>query len=1017
MTGDQLATAVRVYAERLNERPRPGPRRVRTMPNVALVFDTETTVDASQRLTFGAYRYLRFEPDGSSVCIREGLFHADDLPKRDPEGFAILQEYVRTHDADVGVAGSTARKLPLVSRREFVERVLYPASFKARALVVGFNLPFDLARIAVGWGEARGQFAGGISHQLWAWQDPQGRRREHRFRPRIAVKALDSKRALIGFTRPLGVDAEDQIPDGSVDGRPDPKYTFRGNFLDLRTLAFSLTNASHSLASACRAFGVEHGKFEGVEHGTITPEYVDFSRRDVLASAELSEKLLAELARHPIELAPMQAYSPASIGKAYLRAMGIAPVLERQPDFPPEVLGYAMTGFYGGRAECRIRRTMVPVVYLDVLSMYPTVNALMGLWELLTAERIDMRDDTDEVSRFLEAVDLAACFDPTTWRHLPVLVQVAPAHDILPVRARYDGQGSSWQIGINVLSSDEPRWYALPDVIASKLLTGRTPRVLRALRLVPVGRSPGLQRVRLRGTVEVDPSARDFFLSVIEERKRVASRPALSPDERKRTDAFLKVLANSTSYGVFAEMVRHELSAAHTEPVRIFGLSDPFDAKVAAPEDPGSYCFPPIAACITAAARLILAMLERSVSDAGGTYAMCDTDSMAIVAAEREEMVACEGGTERLTGGEAAIRALSWRQVEEIRGRFEALNPYDRASVSGSVLKLEDVNYREGTDERHQLYAWAISAKRYALFNVDDGGSVFLRKWSEHGLGHLLNPTDPDSSDADWIRQLWGYLLSAEVLMPQAADPTWLDRPAVSRVTAATPMMLRPFKTHNAGRPYADQVKPGNFLLSAHVAPFGHPTGAEPTRFHLVAPYTRDGRQWTKMNWLDVYSGERFRITTHGTPSNRVARVRSYRDVLDDYRTHREAKSSGADGRAADRRTFGLLARRHVEALALAASYIGKEANRIDDVAVGLVHSEAEVLVEYCDPSRDCFERVVRPWMKERPKRELSKLTGLSERQIASIRNGRTLPRSRVMRILRQAAANVEMTSRQLQSR
>ena len=28
-------------------------------------------------------------------------------------------------------------------------------------------------------------------------------------------------------------------------------------------------------------------------------------------------------------------------------------------------------------------------------------------------------------------------------------------------------------------------------------------------------------------------------------------------------------------------------------------------------------------------------------------------------------------------------------------------------------------------------------------------------RWSEHGLGHLLNPTDPESEDRDWIEQVW----------------------------------------------------------------------------------------------------------------------------------------------------------------------------------------------------------------------------------------------------------------------
>src|SRR5205807_1919929 len=67
-------------------------------------------------------------------------------------------------------------------------------------------------------------------------------------------------------------------------------------------------------------------------------------------------------------------------------------------------------------------------------------------------------------------------------------------------------------------------------------------------------------------------------------------------------------------------------------PVTIYGLTDPFTARLDAVETPGEYAFPPLAACVTAAARLMLALLERSVSDAGGSYTFCDTDSMAIVA-------------------------------------------------------------------------------------------------------------------------------------------------------------------------------------------------------------------------------------------------------------------------------------------------------------------------------------------------------------------------------------------------
>jgi hypothetical protein len=135
------------------------------------------------------------------------------------------------------------------------------------------------------------------------------------------------------------------------------------------------------------------------------------------------------------------------------------------------------------------------------------------------------------------------------------------------------------------------------------------------------------------------------------------------------------------------------------------------EAETSAPEEPGEYSFPPIAACITGAAKLMLAMLERSVSDQGGTYAMCDTDSMAIVATREGGSVPC---------ADATIHSLPWREVEEIRTRFDRLNPYHPSSGVGSLLKLEEQNFDPDTDERLQLYCYAISAKRYALFNIED---------------------------------------------------------------------------------------------------------------------------------------------------------------------------------------------------------------------------------------------------------------------------------------------------------
>jgi hypothetical protein len=179
----------------------------------------------------------------------------------------------------------------------------------------------------------------------------------------------------------------------------------------------------------------------------------------------------------------------------------------------------------------------------------------------------------------------------------------------------------------------------------------------------------------MRGEVWVDPRKENPFRAVIEQRQRVKH-----TDDR--TQLFLKVFANAGSYGIFVQMDRQETPKDKPEEVAVYGREGGFSCRTTAPEDPGNFCFPPIGAVITAAARLMLALLERCVSDAGGTHAFADTDSMAIVASREGGLVPCEGGAHQLDG-RPAIRALSWSEVGAIVTRFEALNPYDRSAVRG----------------------------------------------------------------------------------------------------------------------------------------------------------------------------------------------------------------------------------------------------------------------------------------------------------------------------------------------
>jgi hypothetical protein len=1027
-TLETLPVALRAYATRGQQSDDDAVTK-RWRPEHVVVFDTETTIDAGQQLNFGSWRYYRvtWPDDGAEPimrCAEEGFFYDDGLEARYPRGYRALKRFCEVEPADVDLTlDDAAIRLTFYSRSEFVEEVLHRVGYQwPRAAIVGFNLPFDLSRLALRASEGRDFFRGGFSLPVsrYTLDDTGDAWDFNQYRSRVGIKTIDSKRHLISFRKPKEVDDADRVPDETTGKE------FRGHFLDLRTLAFALTNESYSLKRACEDFKVPHGKTEPKQHGLINKPYIAYNRRDVKATGELFAKLMHAYLAHPISLQATKAYSPASIGKAYLSAMRIKPILKRQPDFPVEVLGYAMNAYYGGRAECRIRRTRVPIVYCDFLSMYPTVNALMGLWKFVTAEHLEIQDDenaTKEIRRLVDDATVETCLDPATWRAFPALVQIEPDGDVLPVRARYT-EGGSWQIGVNPITTREHLWYALPDVIAAKLLSpdSRSPRIIRALRLVPDGKQRGMRRVKLGGEIEVRPGREDFFRSVIEQRKRVSRDERLPKATRERLSQFLKVLANATSYGIYAEMVRDELgSKRETVTVhRIDGTT--FEAPTNAPEDPGTRFFGPMAALITSAARLMLALAERSVTDRGGIYAFCDTDSIAIVSTQAGGLVPCPGGPHRTETGTDAVRALSWDEVEQIRTRFEALNPYDLAVVPGSVLELEDDNFDgpRRTAPRRQLYCYAISAKRYAFYALDELGEPLARapernslgelihpgeKISEHGLGHLLNPTDPDSDDRAWMRQIWRHLIRRDSAIDDD-EPRWANRPAISRMTVTTPAALKPFATYNAGRPWRQQVKPFNFMLTAHVKPFGHPEGTDPSHFHLTAPHESDPARWERMTWINRYTGESHSITSAGEPTSTCARIQTYRDTVSAYGVHPESKSADLKGLACARTTVGLLARRPIRLGTL--TYVGKESNSLGDVAAGLIHDEGEVLNEYRDSARSTWNTLVRPVLAHAVKSgislaEIARLSasdrGTVARQLAGIQQPTPKKQRRLMQI------------------
>jgi hypothetical protein len=217
-----------------------------------------------------------------------------------------------------------------------------------------------------------------------------------------------------------------------------------------------------SLAEACRNAGIKQStfkrEFNGIEKsdheptGRVTVEEIDYCRGDVRSTLSALNPMKKEFDLHPIDLLPDKAYSTASLAKAYLEAMDIV-LPKKKFKVPKRTLGIAMQCYYGGRAECRIRRYVVPVVHTDFTSQYPTVNALLGNWRTLIGESVDFEKCIKEVEGLLHHATLDAVFTRKFWRRLCFFALIQPDKDILPVRTLYNGRSKT--IGSNSIVDPE----------------------------------------------------------------------------------------------------------------------------------------------------------------------------------------------------------------------------------------------------------------------------------------------------------------------------------------------------------------------------------------------------------------------------------------------------------------------------------------------------------------------------------------------------------------------------------
>jgi len=805
--------------------------------SIELAFDTETRTDDSKDLVFGS----------CGIWINKKLekiyvFYNDNLKKSDVKK---IQEFFAKNNH---VA---------MTRAEFVDKIFYPYVFKARAKCIGFNLPFDLSRLAISHTYSK-KHHNGFSFTL-----------SNNIRnPNIVIKSLDSKSHFIEFTKPFRKKSEKK------------KSIYRGCFVDCKTFTFSLTNNSYTLEGALVDLECTFRKSKAEKHGIVSDDYLKYNINDTLATYDLYLHAMARYEMYCLDKPENKLFSPASIGKGYLEKIGIK-TFDEKSDIPKEIIGYTMMAYYGGKTETKIRRVPVPVSYIDFTSMYPTVFVLLGMYQFLIAKKITYHYTTEKTRKFLNNITLDDVNKKETWKSLVTICKIVPDDDILPVRSDY-GHKNSTNIGLNHLKSTDGTsiWYALPDLVASKIMSGKTPIILEAISFVPEGIQDGLHDVEVLKGITVK-QGEDFIKKIIEERLCIKKESKNKNTDKKQSELnqnILKIIANATSYGIFIQMdPRYEKN----QKVTVYGLEN-FDLVLDKTESVGQFFNPIISVFLTSGARLILASAESLVERNGGYVVYCDTDSIFV----------------------------STEHVKLVQDFFKPLNPYNE---DVEMFKIEED--KETGKILDNVKCIAISAKRYVLYDYDDiTKEITIYKYSLHGLGHLKGIDG---------KQVWTDIIMIHYHPEKREEilSKYKNKSAISQLTITRYDILKRFDGVNSTRPYSKKIKPYNF------ATVGTACRADPNTKEPIIPFLSEmGKdkydEIPYMEFLDYKTGKTY------PNSDSLESQYYWKDmgsVLDDYIEHKESKLEG---------DVGVLRRRHLRINQGSIRYIGKESNELEESEV-----------------------------------------------------------------------------------
>jgi hypothetical protein len=228
-------------------------------PQEALIFHSVSTADEKQELVFGAYTCAKLN-DGKFTVNEIGLFHRDG----NPDELRVLKRFVNGSAFELGTVEKFRRKVFL-------------KYLKAGALILGYDMPFQISRMAVKWNKSFKRRRILVLFPRVPGQED-GQATSQRLRTGLSIESIDASKAIYRLIKY-------KFRAGDADREEEQQFS-NIHILDLKTLTAVLTGETYSLQSALEVFGAPASRTRKLR-SRVTKPAIEYLLRNVTGELEL----------------------------------------------------------------------------------------------------------------------------------------------------------------------------------------------------------------------------------------------------------------------------------------------------------------------------------------------------------------------------------------------------------------------------------------------------------------------------------------------------------------------------------------------------------------------------------------------------------------------------------------------------------------------------------------------------------------------------------------------------------